>query len=97
MDDDHLVIRRSLSFALVVVAVVLSLALPARAGVLGEGGHESTATTLRQLPRTEAEAEQRDDGNNLGAPWVLGSAVAAGAVILVGGLWMKRRMEREDA
>lgn len=95
MGDDHVVIRRSLSLVVLVAAALLCLASPVGARVVGDGASASTSTTVNRLPRTDAEAEQLDDGNNLGAPWVIGSAVAAGAVILVGGLWMKRRMDRE--
>lgn len=49
-------------------------------------------TTTNDLPRTAVEAESRDDGGGSLAPWVVGSGLAALAVIAVGGSLLKRRM-----
>jgi uncharacterized protein YcnI len=54
-------------------------------------------TTEDELPATTVEAEERDDGSNDAAPWLIGSAVVALAAILVGGLLLKRRADREAA
>ena len=51
---------------------------------------EATTTTARR-PGTTLEADQRDDGNTSAAPWVIGSGLAAVAVVGIGGLLLKRR------
>ena len=48
-------------------------------------------TTTERRPGTSLEAEERDDGGTSAAPWVIGSGVAALAVVGVGGLLLKRR------
>jgi uncharacterized protein YcnI len=50
-----------------------------------------TTTTTRSLPLTVNQAELRDDGDESPAPWFIGGGIAALAVIVVGGLWLKRR------
>lgn len=47
--------------------------------------------TTERLPGTSLEAEERDDGSTSAAPWVIGSGVAALAVVGLGGLFLKRR------
>jgi hypothetical protein len=84
------VLRRSL--AALALAVVLSLTL------LGGAAHAQEPTsTSTHLPRTDAELDQLDDGNGLTAPWVIASGVACAVAVGGGGLWMKRRMDREAA
>ena len=60
------------------------------------GAVDATGTTLRPLPRTGLEAEELDQGTNGGAGWMGASALAAGVVVLGGGLVLKRRIDRED-
>ena len=52
---------------------------------------DPTTSTTERLPGTSLEAEQRDDGGTSAAPWVIGSGLAALAVVGVGGLLLKRR------
>jgi uncharacterized protein YcnI len=51
----------------------------------------TTTTEDDDLPRTALEAEARDDGDSSLAPWLIGSGVAALAVIGGGGYLLKRR------
>jgi uncharacterized protein YcnI len=55
------------------------------------------ATTSSSLPGTTVEAEQRDDGDTNTAAWLLGSGLAAVVAIVVGGLLLKRRADRENS
>jgi uncharacterized protein YcnI len=57
----------------------------------------TVATTTTELPGTTLEAEERDDGSNSAAPWLIGSAIVALLAILIGGLLLKRRSDREKA
>jgi uncharacterized protein YcnI len=50
-------------------------------------------TTTNDLPGTVLEAEERDDGDQSVAPWVIGSGIAALVAIGVGGMLLKRRMD----
>jgi len=85
-----------------VVAVVVTIAGPSaaapshdgapaapRAGVFDAGASVTTSVPDR-IPATTLEAEARDDGTQP-APWLIGSALAAGAVILIGGSVLRRR------
>jgi len=54
-------------------------------------------TTTSSIPGTTAEAEQRDDGSTNTAAWLIGSGIAALVAIGAGGLWLKRRADREAA
>lgn len=49
--------------------------------------------TTESLPGTTLEAEQRDDGNTSAAPWLIGSGLAAAAMVGLGGLFLKSRTE----
>lgn len=49
-----------------------------------------TTSVPDRIPATTLEAEARDDGTQP-APWLIGSALAAGAVILIGGSVLRRR------
>ena len=51
----------------------------------------TTTRATRDLPRTAVELEERDDGNESPAPWLIGSGLAALAVVGVGGTILKRR------
>ena len=57
---------------------------------------EATTTTTNALPGTTLEADQRDDGTTSAAPWILGSGIAAGLVITIGGLFLKGKQDREN-
>jgi periplasmic copper chaperone A len=50
----------------------------------------STETT-EELPGTTLEAEERDDGDESPAPWLIGSGIAAVAAVAIGGTLLKRR------
>lgn len=52
---------------------------------------QETTSTTERLPGTSLEASERDDGDNSAAPWVIGSGVAALAVIGAGGLVLRQR------
>jgi hypothetical protein len=52
---------------------------------------EVASSTTERPAGTSLEASQRDDGDSSLAPWVIGSAVAALAVIGVGGYALQRR------
>lgn len=49
--------------------------------------------TTERLPGTSLEAQERDDGSTSAYPWVIGSGVAALAVVGVGGMLLKRRVD----
>ncbi|HEX4868961.1 MAG TPA: DUF1775 domain-containing protein [Acidimicrobiales bacterium] len=53
---------------------------------------EATITTQRR-PGTTLEAEQRDDGNNDMAPWLIGSGIVALVAVAIGGYALKRRSD----
>ena len=60
-----------------------------------------TSTTVghnpdEHLPRTDLEAEQRDDGHTSQAPYIIWSGIVAVVVVGVGGLLFKRRFDREN-
>lgn len=55
-----------------------------------------TTTTTSALPGTTLEADQRDDGNTSAAPWIIGSGIAAVLAIASGGLFLKRKQDREN-
>jgi uncharacterized protein YcnI len=57
----------------------------------------AATTTTDELPGTTLEAEERDDGSNDAAPWLIGSAIVALLAIIIGGLLLKRRADREKA
>ncbi|MGQ0433744.1 MAG: hypothetical protein ACT452_15210 [Microthrixaceae bacterium] len=63
----------------------------AEVGAVVYPSESATTSVPERIPATTLEAEARDDGTQP-APWLIGSAVAAGAVILVGGLVLKRRV-----
>jgi hypothetical protein len=92
--DHRRVIRRTLVLLALAAALLLLPAVPAAAHVEVRpdtaGAAAETVTTL-DLPRTAGEADQRDDGNTDSVPWIIGSAVAALAAILIGGTILKRR------
>ncbi len=48
-------------------------------------------TTTLDLPGTTNQAEQRDDGDESAAPWLVAGGVAAAAMVGGGGWWLKRR------
>ncbi|MGH9274560.1 MAG: hypothetical protein ACRDZU_07930 [Acidimicrobiales bacterium] len=77
-------IRRLLAATLLAISGVILFAAVA--------GAQAEPTTER-LPGTSLEAEERDDGGTSAAPWVIGSGVAALAVVGVGGLLLKRRVD----
>ncbi len=52
---------------------------------------EAATSTTERPPGTSLEASQRDDGDSSLAPWVIGSTVAALAVIGIGGYALQRR------
>lgn len=52
----------------------------------------AATTTTNDLPGTVLEAEERDDGEQSVAPWVIGSGVVALVAIGIGGTLLKRRM-----
>ena len=65
----------------------------------GEAATTTTAaptTTTNALPGTTLEADQRDDGNTSAAPWIIGSGIAAALAIAIGGLFLKRKQDREN-
>jgi hypothetical protein len=53
----------------------------------------TTTTATERRPGTTLEAEQRDDGNNDMAPWLIGSGVVALVAVGVGGYALKRRTD----
>jgi hypothetical protein len=77
-------LRRSLlALAAVLIAAVL---LAAPVGAQDTGGDDE-----ERLPGTTLEANQRDDGETSVVPWVIGSGIAALAVIGIGGWIVQRR------
>jgi uncharacterized protein YcnI len=52
---------------------------------------EARTSTTERRAGTTLEAEQRDDGDNDAAPWLIGSGLAAAAAVGVGGWVLKRR------
>ena len=84
----------SSSLALVALLVVVVPAEGVRYGDQRSGTTSSTVpatSTTERLPGTVLEAEERDDGGTSAAPWVIGSGVAALAVVGLGGWLLKRR------
>jgi hypothetical protein len=80
-------LHRPLLALLAAVVVVVVLIGPAAAqGAAGEGED--------RLPGTTLEANQRDDGGASLAPWVIGSGLAAVAMIGIGGTIAQRRSRR---
>jgi hypothetical protein len=80
--------------------VVTGASVAAAAGPARTDGRESatTATTLPRedrLPRTDLEAEQRDNGHTGQAPYLIWSGLASVVVVGGGGLLLKRRQDRE--
>ena len=57
---------------------------------LGFASAQEPPDTTERLPGTTLEAGQRDDDTSL-APWLIGSGVAAVAVVAIGGTVLKRR------
>ena len=55
---------------------------------------EVTSTTA-DLPGTTLEAANEGDGDSA-APWLIGAGIAALLAIIVGGLFLKRRAERDE-
>jgi hypothetical protein len=79
---------------------LLLLALIVAAGLVGglAGGavaQGSTGEGEERLPGTTLEANQRDDGGGSLAPWVIGSGLAAVALIGIGGTVVQRRSAGE--
>jgi hypothetical protein len=60
---------------------------PSGAGVPGSGSN---------LPRTDLEAEQRDNGHTSQAPYIIWSGLVSAVVVAGGGLAFKRRFDREN-
>ena len=61
----------------------------------------ATTTTVGRnpdphLPRTDLEAEQRDNGHTSQAPYIIWSGIVAVVVVGVGGLLFKRRFDKEN-
>ena len=50
----------------------------------------------RHLPRTDLEAEERDDGHTSQAPYLIWSGIVAVVVVGGGGLLFKRRFDRDN-
>jgi hypothetical protein len=48
------------------------------------------------LPRTDLEAEERDNGHTSQAPYLIWSGIVAVVVVGVGGVLFKRRFDREN-
>jgi uncharacterized protein YcnI len=53
----------------------------------------AATTTTDDLPGTVLEAEERDDGDQSVAPWVIGSGIVALLAIGIGGWVLKQRMD----
>ena len=75
-------LRCLLLASVAVFAAVLVLLSPVGAQ---EAGDEE------RLPGTTLESTQRDDGDQSVAPWVIGSGIAALAIIGIGGTVVQRR------
>jgi hypothetical protein len=94
---------RRLTLALVLSTVLVLGAAPL-AGAAPGAPHRPSATTEAtiggnpepSLPRTDLEAEERDNGHTSQAPYVIWSGIACAVVVLVGGLLFKRRFDREN-
>lgn len=89
-------VRRLLCVAILVITAALSLAAPAAVGAPAHGAEASSVgqpspTTRDTLAGTTLQAEDRGDGGSPG-PWLIGSGVAAVAVVALGGSLLKRRM-----
>jgi hypothetical protein len=63
---------------------------PSSAAVAAGGGNPD-----RHLPRTDLEAEERDDGHTSQAPYLIWSGIVAAVVVGVGGLIFKRRFDKD--
>jgi hypothetical protein len=85
-------IRRLLLMCFAALAALLLVAPAAAASTAPTASTVPAApSTTERLPGTSLEAEERDDGGTSAAPWVIGSGVAALAVVVLGGLFLKRR------
>ena len=92
-------VRRLLCVAILVVTTALSLAVPAALGAPVDAAVRAEASSVGQpspttgdtLAGTTLQAEDRGDGGSPG-PWLIGSGVAAVAVVALGGCLLKRRM-----
>lgn len=89
--------RLVLSSSVALVALLLVVVAPAEGVRHGDQRSDTTSSTVpatpstERLPGTSLEAEERDDGGTSAAPWVIGSGVAALAVVGLGGWLLKRR------
>ena len=86
--------------ALVACFVVTAASSATAAGPDRTAGRAAatTETTLARedrLPRTDLEAEQRDNGHTSQAPYLIWSGIASVVVVGGGGLLLKRRQDRE--
>lgn len=82
-------LRRPLHALIVAVWLIAVLAGP----VSAQGSSDESEGEDR-LPGTTLEANQRDDGGASLAPWVIGSGLAAVALIGIGGTIVQRRSAR---
>lgn len=51
----------------------------------------TTPSTTLRLPGTTSQAEERDDGDESPAPWLVGGGIAAAVIVGAGGWWLSRR------
>ncbi|MDP1818632.1 MAG: hypothetical protein Q8K58_01905 [Acidimicrobiales bacterium] len=79
---------------LVLATLLLAAATTTVAFVAPAGAQEDPPR--RELPGTELEAEERDDGTTSAVPWVIGSGIAAVLLIGVGGTLLSRASRRDD-
>ena len=93
------------SLVVLVVLAMGALAPSASPASVGSGGarsapldqqtvvatdpEQATTITTERRPATTLEAEDRQDGSSP-APWLIGSALVAGAAVLIGGSLLKR-------
>ncbi len=77
------------------LASLASASGPGRA-VLPAAATEATVGGNPPLPRTNLEAEARDNGHTAQTPYLLWSGAASVVVVVGGGLLFKRRFDREN-
>jgi hypothetical protein len=85
-----------------IATVLLALTLAVGSGGVGAAvagaatrQDPTTVTTERDLPRTNDELDQVDEGEHLDAWWILVAAIGCAVLVGGGGYWMKRRMDGE--
>jgi hypothetical protein len=93
-------LRRLLAVSALVLAALLATGTAGAQAVHPSTPHPGTAasmgvtalstSTTEALPGTTLEADSRDDGTSP-APWLIGSAIAAAAMVAIGGTLLKRR------